>query len=270
MESTPQAAEAKRITEQVAAGYASTYSAPTTTLSRIARGIYGAEISDIAPVGPLSMEELHRVTQSLGVGPGQRFVDLGCGPGGPALWLARETGADAVGVDIVPEAIAKARERARTMGLDERVNFQVADVTATGLPTNAFEGSVSINTLLFVPDKEGALREAARIVRPGGRSILLTWESELPFPGIAAAPVSDYRPLLRDAGLEIDAHDVMPDRSPEHRAFAEALLAAERELIEEMGEEAGGRELRIARRTVEGGYPPRRRVLIVCRGDNDG
>lgn len=257
--------EATRVTREVAAGYASTYAAPKSTLVRISREVYGAEISDVAPVGPLSMDELHRVARGLEVGPGQRFVDLGCGPGGPALWLVRETGASALGVDIVPEAIAKAIERARAMGLEDRTHFQVGDATATGLQPGAFDGSVSINTLLFIADKRSGIAEMARIVRPGGRSILLTWESELPFPGLAIEPVSDHRPLLRDAGLEVEVHEVMPDRSAEHRAFAEAIVAAERELVEEMGEEAGGREVRIARRLIEGAYPPRRRVLIACR-----
>jgi ubiquinone/menaquinone biosynthesis C-methylase UbiE len=51
------------------------------------------------------------------------------------------------------------------VGLGERVRFQVGDLTATGLPDASCDAVMSLDVLVFVPDKAAALREVARILR---------------------------------------------------------------------------------------------------------
>jgi SAM-dependent methyltransferase len=61
----------------------------------------------IEPFSFVSVGLLRRVTQALGLSPGQTLVDLGCGRGGPGLWLAREADVSLVGVDFSPVAVAE-------------------------------------------------------------------------------------------------------------------------------------------------------------------
>src|SRR3712207_6401443 len=91
------------------AGYASQRGAyvDSPTRRRIRREVYGDEYPDnVDPRSYVTWTELRRIAHELGVGPGARFIDLGCGPGGPGLWVARETGAAVVGIDLEAVGVA--------------------------------------------------------------------------------------------------------------------------------------------------------------------
>jgi len=89
---------------------------------------------EVEPFSFVSASLLRHVAQALGLSPGQTLVDLGCGRGGPGLWLAREADVSLVGVDFSSVAIDQATQRAALFGLADRVRFVVGDLTRTGLP----------------------------------------------------------------------------------------------------------------------------------------
>jgi len=66
----------------------------------------------IEPFSFVSADLLRHVALALGLSPGQNLVDLGCGRGGPGLWLAREADASLIGVDFSPVAVDQAAYRA--------------------------------------------------------------------------------------------------------------------------------------------------------------
>jgi SAM-dependent methyltransferase len=187
--------------------YASATYSPT--MARIYREVYGDDVppAEVAAFSFVSRSELKRMAHELHLGPGQRFVDLACGGGGPGLWVGRETGAELVGVDISPVAIDQATGRARQFGLEGRATFQVGDFAATGLPGATFEGAISIDALWLAFDKLAALHEAARILRPGARFIFTTWEMTIPLPDFPPQ-VDDHRPLLLEAGFGAESYEV--------------------------------------------------------------
>ena len=82
----------------VSAGFDAVYSkysnvAKETTSRRIFQEAYGAEYpADVDPHSHCTYTDLRRISRELQVGPGHTIVDLGCGRGGPGLWVARETG----------------------------------------------------------------------------------------------------------------------------------------------------------------------------------
>src|ERR1700730_1828710 len=83
------------------------------TLRRAAADAYGAEYpAEIDPFSGVTLSLLAEMADSLGVGPGQEFLDMACGAGGPGLWLARRTGAAVVGVDFSKVALSAAGQRA--------------------------------------------------------------------------------------------------------------------------------------------------------------
>jgi SAM-dependent methyltransferase len=155
--------------------------------------------------------ELRRIAHELRVGPRQALVDLGCGLGGPGLWLAAETGADLTGIDLVPVALEQARQRADRMGIGARSRFQAGDFEATGLPADSFDAAVSVDVVSFVQHKPAAFHEVARILRPGSYFGFTTWESDrASLAGVVAPQVADYRPLLRDAGFVVENYEEPP------------------------------------------------------------
>jgi cyclopropane fatty-acyl-phospholipid synthase-like methyltransferase len=107
-----------------------------------------------------------------GVGPGQRVLDAGCGVGGSALWLARQCGAEVVGVTLVRSQVAQARRLAAAHGVAARVLFAQADYTRTPFPGASFDVVWALESLCHAPGKAAFYREAARLLRPSGRLVV--------------------------------------------------------------------------------------------------
>jgi SAM-dependent methyltransferase len=135
---------------------------------------------EIEPYSFVSVALLGHVADTLALSPGTRLVDLGCGRGGPGLWLAQSRGAILIGVDFSAVAVQQATERAALFGLAERARFVVGDLAATGLADGAADAVVSVDALHFAADPTAAAREALRLLRPGGRLALTNWQARRP------------------------------------------------------------------------------------------
>ncbi|HEU4324675.1 MAG TPA: class I SAM-dependent methyltransferase [Roseiflexaceae bacterium] len=180
--------------------------AGSPTLKRIMRSVYGTEYPEEAhPFGFVTLSELRRIAQLLGVGPGQRFVDLGCGEGGLSLWVARATGAEVLGIDTSGLAIGLAKAEAQRLGLAQRAEFRIADAMDSGLPSASFDGVMSTDVLQLLPSPAAGVAEAARLLRQGGVFAFTTWCISEPFDGRARVP--DYRPLLEEAGFAVESYE---------------------------------------------------------------
>jgi SAM-dependent methyltransferase len=101
------------------------------------------------------------VLDAAGVTAGTRVLDVGCGSG-LTLVLAAERGAEPSGIDISPGLLAVARERLPDADLRE------GDMETLPFADAAFDAVLGVNAFQFAGDPERALREAARVTRPGG------------------------------------------------------------------------------------------------------
>lgn len=213
----------------------------SATVDRIYRAAFGADYPETAqPNAFYSGSTLQRLADALQIGPGQTVVDLGCGHGGPGLWVARQTGANLIGIDLSPVGVELARRRATELGLSEQARFEVGDLTATGLPDASCDAVMSLDVIPFVPDKPAAICEVRRILRPGGRFAFTTWE-QLPDSALAPHPlledreIVDYRLLVEEGDLIVETCEEPLDWRRQQRALAEGIVAAETDLTEEMG-----------------------------------
>ncbi|HET6816216.1 MAG TPA: class I SAM-dependent methyltransferase [Mycobacteriales bacterium] len=215
----------------------------------------------------LSMSGLREVTGLLSLGPDSVLLDLACGRGGYGLWLARETGCRLVGVDFSAVAIDDASRRVGTFGLDGRAEFRLGDLRATGLPDGAVDAVLCVDAIQFASDGDAdgvkaAAAEVGRVLRPGGRAALTTWEpldrddEALP-PRIRAVDLAAALP----AGGLVDVSVV--DR-PDWHALECALWAEVMAL--DPGDDAGLRDAQEEGEFAVGTLLPRsRRVLATGR-----
>ncbi len=111
---------------------------------------------------------------SLGVAPGMKVLDLGCGDGTTAV-PAAQRGADVLGVDIASNLVAAGNLRAQQLDL-ANLTFQEGDASdLQGLQDNSFDLVVSIFGAMFAPRPFDVAREMVRVTKPGGRIVMGNW-----------------------------------------------------------------------------------------------
>lgn len=113
------------------------------------------------------------------LGPGDRLIDVACGPG--TLLGLLPTGVDAVGVDFSPAMIERLSAR------HPHVSGLVADGQALPLPDASFTHAVSMFGVIFFPDRARGLAELFRVLRPGGHVALTSWPPPAPSSPLALA-----------------------------------------------------------------------------------
>jgi cyclopropane fatty-acyl-phospholipid synthase-like methyltransferase len=116
-----------------------------------------------------------RLANEAKIQPGMRLLDVGCGVGGPALNIAKHTGAHVTGVNIVPKQLEIARRRATENGLAERTHFVLCDAMQMDFPDGAFDAVYSFEAGCHMPDKPRFYAECARVLKPGGAFFGQDW-----------------------------------------------------------------------------------------------
>lgn len=214
-------------------------------LAGIWRSVWGDDFPlELAPTNFVTWDELRRMATELRIGSGRSLLDVGCGRGGPGLWIADRTGADLIGLDFSPEACAAARHRA-TRYPRLAAEYVVADMTATSLPDATVDAAMSIDAVQIVPQRGAAFREVARVLRPSARFVLTTWDHpgdvthEALLPGRELVP--DSRPLLEAAGFRVVSYDRIASWDRCGAATYRAMLA-QRELVASVAGEHAVRE----------------------------
>ncbi len=175
---------------------------------------------------PGGLELTSRAAARLGLGPGARVLDVGCGPGLSAEYL-RSGGLRTFGVDYSRALAVEAAGRVPGAG------FAAADAERLPFEDGSFDGLLSECVFSAVPDVEGAVREAARVLRAGGRIAVSDVVRDGPLPAeletllswiacaAGALTAEGYRDLLTAAGIrDVEMED--------HSAGLEAMIAQAR------------------------------------------
>lgn len=129
------------------------------------RGLFGRLL--IAPwLNRISRKMNRLVLMQLHVGPGDDVLEIGFGGGGLLAMLRGATRGAVIGVDVSPDMVRRAERRFR--GVPSLI-LHVASVEKLPLEDASVDKACSVNNIYFWPDPGAAIRELARVVRPGGR-----------------------------------------------------------------------------------------------------
>jgi phosphatidylethanolamine/phosphatidyl-N-methylethanolamine N-methyltransferase len=130
--------------------------------------------------------ERKRSIDLLGLHPGERLIVIGCGTGADLPFVPE--GVEVLATDLTPAMLRQAMAHAR-----RGIEFRVMDGMALDLPDGSFDAAILHMVLEVIPDPARCLREAARVLRPGGR--LAVFDKFL--------PEGDRPGFLRRAGLAL-------------------------------------------------------------------
>jgi len=134
---------------------------------------------------PLRRRYMRPVLDRVGIQPGERVLELGPGPGAFTVDAARRAGSGGriIAVDIQPEMIARVEQRVREAGLTN-VETHVAGAYELPLEGESIDRAFLVTVLPEVPDRDRALAELWRVVKPGGRLSVTEefMDPDYPFP----------------------------------------------------------------------------------------
>ncbi|MEU3994161.1 class I SAM-dependent methyltransferase [Streptomyces platensis] len=158
------------------------------------------------------------LARKLELGPGRRVLDLGCGVGGPAIRLARTTGAEVVGITISHEQSRVGQALVEKEGMADLVTVAHGDAMELSYPAGSFDAVMALEAIEHMPDRRTVLSNIARVLRPSGRVALTDFFERAPVPAHKKQAVDDYFTkfmmtwvgqidaypgIVRDAGLRL-------------------------------------------------------------------
>ncbi len=132
------------------------------------------EKGDFTRIAASMRESGEAIVKAIGITPGLKVLDLGCGDGTTAVPAAK-LGADVLGVDIAGNLVEAGNKRARELGL-MNLRFQEGDATNLHeLKDRTFDLAVSIFGAMFAPKPFNVAKEMVRVTKPGGRVVMGNW-----------------------------------------------------------------------------------------------
>ncbi|KAL9645848.1 hypothetical protein ABK040_003580 [Willaertia magna] len=120
----------------------------------------------------------HRLAYDLGLKPGMKVLDIGCGVMGPAVEIARFSGASITGVNYHPYQVKKAKEFIKQVGMDHLCDIVRGDfnkLDEAGLQDNTYDAAYAIESTCHGKDRAHTYSEILRKLKPGATFAAMEW-----------------------------------------------------------------------------------------------
>ncbi len=209
-------------TEEQVARYYTHGSLERTILDALAAS--GKDIDNLAASDLSLIDEFHlgwraatvELGKDLGLLPQMHLLDVGCGIGGPARYLAETYECRVTGVDLTEEFVEVAQALTDRCGLDDRIEYHQASALALPFDEGSFDAASLIHVGMNIADKATLFAEVHRVLKPGGRfavyDIMRIQDAPLnyPMPWAETSETSfvetpdTYRTLLTAQGFAIE------------------------------------------------------------------
>lgn len=203
----------------------------------------GLDIDRLAPEDLTPIDEFHiggRAATRHAIGlmrlaGSEHVLDVGCGIGGAARYLAASTACRVTGIDLTPEYVETARELSRRTGLGDRTRFEAGSALRMPFADASFDAAITLHVAMNIKDRAGLYREIARVLKRGavfcmydvmrgkneGLLYPVPW-AETPASSHLTTP-EEMQVLLADAGFDVEQ---VEDRTASGIAFFRDRVAA--------------------------------------------
>lgn len=177
------------------------------------------------------------VCSHLDLAPGMRVLDVGCGLGGAARFMAATFGAKVEGVDLTPEYVAVGNQLSQEVGLADSVALVEGNALALPKDDGLYDRVTMFHVGMNIPDKERLFSEMARVLKPGGvlaaYDVMRVGDPPVDYPVPWAQdettsfvePVAHYRAAIERAGLTVATESRQKDLGLEFFARMKARVA---------------------------------------------
>ena len=183
----------------------------------------GADPGDLKPDDLKLIEEFHiggreatvYATQKMQLSPDDHVLDIGCGIGGAARYLANAIGCRVSGIDLTPEFIETGRALNQLLGGFEGVRLEIASAVDLPFERGTFDAGLTMHVAMNIADRPKLYAETARVLKPGAifaiYDVMKKGDAPLEFPvPWSETPNTSHlttpdemEALLMDAGFEI-------------------------------------------------------------------
>ena len=217
----------------------------TDLLERIFKGLEAAgtdlnclQPEDLAPVDEYHIggrEATAHAIDKMSLSEDQHVLDIGCGIGGTARYMAEKIGCKVTGIDLTPEYISIAKTLTDLTGLGSKVTYKVASALDMPFESKTFDAVITIHVAMNIPERATLDSEIARVMKPGATLCIYDVMKKsdesfsFPVPWAESAVTShlttpeEMRTLLNDAGFDVREVD---DRTDFALNFFKQSLAA--------------------------------------------
>jgi len=197
----------------------------TNLLGRFFTGLKasGVDLHHLQPDNLSAIEEFHiggrkatvHAVKKMGLSEGQHILDIGCGIGGAARYMADQNNCTVTGIDLTPEYIEIAKTLTELTGLENKITFEVANALSMPFKDETFDAAITLHVAMNIPERAALYAEIARVLKPASTlyifDVMKKNNDDLIFP-VPWAETKDtshlttpqeMRSLLEDAGFNV-------------------------------------------------------------------
>jgi len=167
-------------------------------------------------IHPGGLAATRELIDSCQINKDSKVLDIGCGKGTTSIYLAQKYGCGVVGIDFDEDLVSQSIALVKRTGLEDLVNFRVADATAMPFSDSEFDVAIEQAVFLLIEDKKKAIQEALRVIKPNGYigCLELSWKKPptreflegvsnviCAYCMLGVETFEDWEALFKDAGV---------------------------------------------------------------------